>query len=223
VTAWDPREHGLELELEPVAVAIVSSDERLTERVRDALALGGIGVVDSSTHPRNLPGRASDADALAIAGEASATRQRVLLRAAALRFPALPCIIIASLSATGVRKALDAGAAGIVLDSDIELALPETVRAVRAGQIVIPRRRGRAVRPPLTHREKETLALVARGLTNRQIASALFLTESTVKSHLASIFAKLGVSSRSEATALVLDPDENLGLGVVARTPVSGP
>jgi DNA-binding NarL/FixJ family response regulator len=62
-------------------------------------------------------------------------------------------------------------------------------------------------------------------LTNSQIASELFLAESTVKSHLSSAFAKLGVSSRSEAVAVILDPERGPGLGIglvrpdlVART-----
>ena len=51
----------------------------------------------------------------------------------------------------------------------------------------------------LTSREREVLALVADGLSNREIANALEISEHTVKFHLASIFGKLGASSRTEA------------------------
>ncbi len=51
----------------------------------------------------------------------------------------------------------------------------------------------------LTTREHEVLALVADGLSNREVALALALSEHTVKFHLASIFGKLGVSTRTEA------------------------
>jgi DNA-binding NarL/FixJ family response regulator len=61
-----------------------------------------------------------------------------------------------------------------------------------------------------SHRERQVLALLVRGLGNRQIASHLFLAESTVKSHLSSAFQKLGVRSRKEAAALLMDPDEGL-------------
>jgi DNA-binding CsgD family transcriptional regulator len=53
----------------------------------------------------------------------------------------------------------------------------------------------------LTTRELEVLALVASGMTNRAIASELVLSEKTVARHLSNIFTKLGISSRSAATA----------------------
>jgi DNA-binding NarL/FixJ family response regulator len=51
----------------------------------------------------------------------------------------------------------------------------------------------------LSERESETLKLVAMGMSNRQIAEKLFLSERTVKAHLTNIFNKLNVASRSEA------------------------
>jgi DNA-binding NarL/FixJ family response regulator len=117
------------------------------------------------------------------------------------------------LSRIGVHRALEAGAAGLVLDSQVEATLAVTIRAVRAGQLVAPREVRRALtRPPLSHRERQTLALVVKGFTNRQIAAHLFLAESTVKTHLTSIFSKLGVGSRSEAAAVALDSEQKLGL-----------
>jgi DNA-binding NarL/FixJ family response regulator len=55
----------------------------------------------------------------------------------------------------------------------------------------------------LTQREGEVLALVADGLNNREIASALFVSVATVKTHINSIFAKLGVRDRAQAITLV--------------------
>jgi DNA-binding NarL/FixJ family response regulator len=121
--------------------------------------------------------------------------------------------VVAAMSTSALHKSLEAGAAGLVLDSELDTALAGTVRGVCAGQVVVPKRfRRSAVRPALSHRERQTLGLVASGLTNRQIAARLFLAESTVKTHVTSILGKLGVRSRSEAAALVLDPDEKLGL-----------
>jgi DNA-binding NarL/FixJ family response regulator len=59
----------------------------------------------------------------------------------------------------------------------------------------------------LTNREIDVLRLVARGLTNREIADELFLSPRTVHSHLYAIFRKLDVSSRSAATRYALNHD----------------
>jgi DNA-binding NarL/FixJ family response regulator len=60
---------------------------------------------------------------------------------------------------------------------------------------------GSAGASPLTARELEVLGLVATGKTNRAIADALRLSEKTVARHISNIFTKLGLSSRSAATA----------------------
>lgn len=56
----------------------------------------------------------------------------------------------------------------------------------------------------LTEREREVLAAMAEGLTNSQIASKLFVSDSTVKSHVSSVLRKLGASSRTEAVSVAL-------------------
>ena len=58
----------------------------------------------------------------------------------------------------------------------------------------------------LTEREREVLQLVATGLSNDQIAKALFISPKTVSVHVSRVLAKLGVASRSEATALAFPP-----------------
>jgi DNA-binding NarL/FixJ family response regulator len=55
---------------------------------------------------------------------------------------------------------------------------------------------------PLTKREKEVLSLLPRGLTAKSMASELFLTEATIKSHLATIYRKFEVQNRSQAIAI---------------------
>ena len=107
---------------------------------------------------------------------------------------------------TGVRRALDAGADALVFGPDFEDTLVTTIRAVASGQSVVPRKlRASVERPVLSHREQQVLALLREGMTNAEIAGALFLAESTIKSHLSSIFTKFGVRSRREAVAVSLD------------------
>lgn len=121
-----------------------------------------------------------------------------------------------------VRKALAAGADGYVCEPELERALGATMWAVCVGQVCVPREmREHFQRPAFSFREKQVLQLVARGFTNGEIAQALFLAESTVKSHLSSSFRKLGVSSRKEAAAVVLDPDSGLNLEILGGAPRS--
>ncbi|MFB7211699.1 response regulator [Streptomyces sp. NPDC056255] len=115
-----------------------------------------------------------------------------------------------------VHGALRAGAVGFVLKGAAPALLTEAVRAAHAGDALIspsitlrllrglaPARTASAARParPLTPREMEVIRAIARGRTNQEIATALFITLSTVKSHLATIQDKLGVRNRVEVAA----------------------
>jgi DNA-binding NarL/FixJ family response regulator len=103
-----------------------------------------------------------------------------------------------------IRSALRAGADGAVVERDVALTLPVVVRAVWLGQASIPRAlRVELGDQSLSAREREVIDLVAEGMTNAAVAARLCLAESTVKSHLASAFSKLGVHSREEAAALI--------------------
>jgi DNA-binding NarL/FixJ family response regulator len=122
-----------------------------------------------------------------------------------------------SIERWGVRSALAAGAAGVVLAGDLDATLAPCVQAVQSGQICVPQEYRRQIEPPpLSAREKQALGLVVMGFTNGQIARQLFLAESTVKSHLSSAFGKLGVRSRNEAVNLIVDPERGLGMGILA-------
>jgi DNA-binding NarL/FixJ family response regulator len=125
-------------------------------------------------------------------------------------------VLICKRSGNGeVRKALDAGISGVVALNELAAMAP-VIEVVRAGQLSVPgSRAGELEKKVLTSREKQILGLVVMGMTNAEIASKLFLAESTVKSHLSSAFAKLGVASRSEAASLILDPRSSVGLGIL--------
>ena len=140
---------------------------------------------------------------------------------AAARLPRVAVVVVLPADSLGaaLRKALRSGAAGIVYEDQIGATLVATASAVAAGQLAIPPALRRQLAPrPLSHREKQVLKLVVLGYTNRQIADELYVAESTVKTHLSSAFAKLETRSRSEAAALILDPEEGYGLGVLPIT-----
>jgi len=133
------------------------------------------------------------------------------------RFDGAPVVLVCGdVERWAIRSALTSGAAGVVLARELDDAFEPCLTAVLAGQTCVPRSHQQQIEPPaLSTREKQILGLVVMGYMNSQIAEQLFLAESTVKSHLSSAFAKLGVRSRNEAVKLIIDPDNGFGLGIL--------
>ena len=135
--------------------------------------------------------------------------------------------VLESTDTTSMRRALEAGSDGILMGEDLASTLPAAIQGVMVGLTVTPRRARHQLAPPaLSHRERQVLAFVVEGCTNAEIGARLFLAESTVKSHLSGAFAKLGVRSRRDAVALVLDPAAGLTatvLGSEATPRPAGP
>lgn len=109
---------------------------------------------------------------------------------------------------SSVVPALRAGAAGYLFKDVDPDALAQAIRAVHAGQVLLEPEVAAALladdapnerAASLTDREREVLAEIARGRSNREIARALVLSEKTVKTHVSSILAKLGLSDRTQA------------------------
>jgi DNA-binding NarL/FixJ family response regulator len=111
-----------------------------------------------------------------------------------------------------IRAMLHAGTSGVVLREETRQTLVPTLIAVASGQVCVPQRHAEgADRQALSTREKQVVGLAATGLMNSEIAARLYLAESTVKSHLSSAFAKLGVRSRHEAVEMVVDAPSGIG------------
>jgi len=111
-----------------------------------------------------------------------------------------------------VLPAIEAGATGYLLKDAMPEELLRGVRAAARGEAVLSPSvatrlisRVREPSDPLSAREVEVLALIARGSTNREAASRLFVSEATVKSHLLHIYAKLGVKDRAAAVAVAFE------------------
>ncbi|RVW07841.1 DNA-binding response regulator [Prescottella agglutinans] len=113
-----------------------------------------------------------------------------------------------------VVRALDAGAIGYLLKDSAPQDIFGAIRDAVAGRSalsppVASRVLDRMRRPDqaLTAREAELLSLLAEGLTNKELGKRLFISEATVKTHLAHIYAKLGVDSRAAAVSIALRRD----------------
>jgi DNA-binding NarL/FixJ family response regulator len=138
--------------------------------------------------------------------------------------PAVEVLVLTSFSdQQRVVEALDAGAGGYVLKdtepADLLAAIRSSARGhspldPRVARTLLHARRSPARVAELTEREQEVLALVGRGLANKQIARALGIREGTVKAHLTSVFQRIGVRDRTSAAlwARTHLPEEPPGL-----------
>ncbi|MCW0218089.1 MAG: response regulator transcription factor [Prosthecobacter sp.] len=109
-------------------------------------------------------------------------------------------------SDTDISKAIKAGARGYLLKDAPREELLASIRRVHSGETslapaLVTKLAAGLSSASLTSRELEVLSLLARGKSNKEIGGSLFISETTVKSHLRNIFTKLNVISRTEAIA----------------------
>ncbi|MFF5361978.1 response regulator [Streptomyces scabiei] len=143
------------------------------------------------------------------------------------RMPELACLMLTSFDdEEALLDSIMAGASGYVLKQIRGSDLVSAVRTVAAGQSLLdPSATARLMArlrqgpqeerepealPGLTGREREILALIGEGLTNRQIGQRLFLAEKTVKNHISRLLAKLGVERRVQAAVIATQAEDRL-------------
>jgi len=122
---------------------------------------------------------------------------------------AIPVLLLAPAADAGLAaSAMRAGICGVILSDAPPAEIEAAVQAIHAGLVVIAPQFVQEPEPPtaempdpLSERELEVLDLVAEGLSNKLIAHRLNISEHTVKTHVASIFGKLGASTRTEAVS----------------------
>ncbi|MEU4067005.1 response regulator transcription factor [Streptomyces wedmorensis] len=143
------------------------------------------------------------------------------------RMPGIACLMLTSFDdEDALLDAIMAGAAGYVLKQIKGADLVSAVRTVATGQSMLdPATTARLMRslrtpeaagPPederlaaLSERERSVLELIGEGLTNRQIAERLYLSEKTVKNHISRLLAKLGVERRVQAAVIAAQVHEH--------------
>ena len=137
------------------------------------------------------------------------------------RYPAMPVVVVSAFNdAPTIKRVLNLGASGFIPKAFSGDEVLAAVRSVLAGNIFHPgdcvdaRMDDVVPMPPvtagvlpkdigLTDRQAQVLALMVRGLSNREIADQLFLSEGTVKVHLTAIYKALDVNSRTQALVTV--------------------
>jgi DNA-binding NarL/FixJ family response regulator len=154
-----------------------------------------------------------------------------LLRAIKIEKPDLPVIMLSTYdNAPYVKRALADGASGYLLKDATPEDLSQAINVALSGSgnVLSPRviqnlfeeheasgrdhgANGRRGEYNLTQREHDILELLAEGRANREIAQHLYLSEKTVKAHLAAIFRKLGVTNRTQAAMMAVQ----MGVGPV--------
>lgn len=126
------------------------------------------------------------------------------------RWPLIEIVAVTSfLEEEKIRAALEAGATGYLLKDADAPEVADAIRAAVAGEVhldpAVAKALTAALRAPksagdnLTPRERDVVALIARGGTNRQIARQLGVTERTARTHVSNILGKLGLASRTQA------------------------
>jgi DNA-binding NarL/FixJ family response regulator len=200
-----------------LTVAIVSAEASRRERLADAFARLGHEVAAEATSVEDLGAVTPRLVAFAFEGpRATAAAAVAALRE---RLPEAWVLLILPKGAPLDARVVAFGAHAILNEAEVGDTLEVALAALRVGLAVLPSElSATGPLPVLSSREKQVLSMVVMGLTNGEIATRLYVTESTVKSHLSSAFRKLGVRSRKDAVARILDPEHGLGLGILAMT-----
>ena len=165
------------------ATALALATEKRAERTPNVILLD-----------LKLPGM----DGIAVLNELQASRN-----------PARVLVLTSVTDHAAAAVVMRAGAAGVLYKDVDPDALVRAIRAVHDGHLLLaPEAAGTLLRPAhapargldaLTSREREVLAELARGRSNREIARVLGVSEKTVKAHVSSVLAKLGVQDRTQA------------------------
>jgi NarL family two-component system response regulator LiaR len=206
--------------MEPIRVLIVDEHEIMRQGLRIALeATGDLEVVGEAGTARDALQCCADLcpdvvllDVLAPQVGGVATIQLLCERQPTCRV----VVLTHRAKETLVQRTLGAGAIGYLLKDISAAGLVEAIRAAHAGRATLAPEATRALvggaghpalRDPgddLSERERAVIGLLARGLTNAEIAWQLGLSRSTIKFHLSNILSKLGVSSRSAAAVFAV-------------------
>jgi DNA-binding NarL/FixJ family response regulator len=213
---------------EPIRILLVDDHAVVREGLRAFLALqDGFEIVGEAADGEEAIERATELEPdvilmdLVMPGVDGVSAMRELRRRTGRGSKPKVIVLTSFLDDDRVLPALEAGAAGYLLKNSQPAELARAVRAAQAGEAIIdPTAAARLVHAlsgrervspaadssleQLTNRERDVLALIAQGRSNKRIALELGISEKTVKTHVGHVLAKLGVTDRTQAALLAV-------------------
>ena len=196
----------------PIRVALVNDYMIVLEGLRALLRASEPEIQVVEIDVRHRPRQRVDVSLLDTYGELESLGERVRCLGSD---PSNGVIVVFSFSdrPQAVRCAMRAGARGFISKAAPRQQIIDGIKAAARGERVVLTQRtqysqiDQALRWPgreigLTERESELLSLLSTGMTNRELGSHLYVSENTVKTHLRSLYAKLGVRNRAQAASL---------------------
>lgn len=196
----------------PIRVALVNDYMIVLEGLRALLRSSKPEIEIVEIDVKKGPRQTVDVTLLDTYGELQSLDERVRTLSAD---PSNGAIVVFSFSdrPEAVQHAMRAGAQGFISKAVPRQPIIDGIRAVAAGDRVVLTQRSQhakiddMLRWPgrdmgLTERESEILSLLPTGLTNRELGTNLYVSENTIKTHLRSLYGKLGVRNRAQAASL---------------------
>jgi two-component system, NarL family, response regulator LiaR len=197
--------------LKPIRVALVNDYEIVLVGLRGLLRTSEPEIKVVEIDVRKPPRRGVDVTLLDTYGERELLGERVRSLGSD---PSNGVIVVFSFSdrPEAVRHAIRAGAQGFISKAAPRQQIIEGIAAAAKGERIVLTQRSQhahidgALRWPgrdiaLTERESELLSLLSTGMTNRELGSHIYVSENTIKTHLRSLYAKLGVRNRAQAAS----------------------
>lgn len=189
----------------PIRVTLVNDYEIIVQGLRRMLEPFSTRVTVVETEAGGLPDLPTDIALFDTFGGRRYTLQRVSHMA---RSSSIGKVVLYTWDAPPAfrddigRQAID----GVILKAVTGEALVEALERIHAGESIgLDSLAESPTSATLSEREQEVLALMALGMSNRQIAHELYLSIDTIKTHVRSVFGKLGVSNRTQAALLAAD------------------